>query len=166
MLRRIAGLTAALFLAAPALAGEMDAEFTGKTAPRGAAVAKLTPKAANTAQALHQDAKTDKAKASELDAESPAQARRGWGGGGHGWGHGGWGHGGWGPGRGWGGWGRGWGRGWGWGYASWYRPWGWGYGWGSPWYWGGPYFSLSLGYPYYAYYPYGYSIYGYPGYFF
>ena len=154
MLRRIAGLTAALFLAAPALAGEMDAEFTGRTAPKAAAVAKLTPKAANTAQALHQDAKIDKAKASELDAESPAQARRGWGGG---WGHHGFHHHGFHHHHGWG---------WGWGYASWYRPWGWGYGWGSPWYWGGPYFSLSLGYPYYAYYPNGYSIYGYPGYFF
>ncbi len=170
MLKHLFAIAAAICVAGPLAAGELDKEFSSKPSKNtpAATVAKTSP--------------TALAKTSELDAEAPTQASRGggghgggghggWGGGGHGgwghggwggghggWGHGGWGHGGWGH----GGWGRGgWGRGgWGWGNGG----WGWGGvgvgiglggGWGGG-YWGGdPYFggftSYYPGYVYSAY---------------
>jgi hypothetical protein len=105
MLRLMTGLAAALLLAGPIAAGELDNEFAGKKAS-----------ASNAASAVPARSTT----ASEMDKESPEQAHRGWGGG--------WGHRGWGRHGGWGGWygGYRWGGYRSWGYYGWGRPWYWG----------------------------------------
>jgi hypothetical protein len=141
MFRYATGLAAALFLAAPILAGELDKDFSAKAKQSGTAVVSATSSAMQMP-----------AKGSELDREDPAQAwARGWRWGGWGWRGAGWGGWGW-RGVGWRGWGwRGagwrWGGGWGWrgwGWRAW-PGWGWG-GWGGPgWGWGGPSFWVSPG---------------------
>jgi hypothetical protein len=158
MYRLIAGITVALLGAAPVWAGELDGDFGGAARKAPTAGEKILPASTSTAK-LPGKGQAVLAKGSELDDESPTQARRGgwgrgWGGYGRGWG--GWG-------RGWGGWGRGWG-GWGWG-RGWYgyRGWGWPYyasawrwGWGWPYYaslWR-PYRGYDYGSYYYPYYDY------------
>jgi hypothetical protein len=163
MMKHLFAVAAAICVAGPLAAGELDKEFSSKPS-------KNTP-AATAAKATT----TVKAKASELDAEAPTQAYRGggyrggWGGGYRGgWGggyRGGWG-GGYRGGYAWGGGYRGgyWGGGYRGGYWGGYgRGYGWGgygvgigiglggYGWGGG-YWGG--------YPYYG----GYASYYYPSY--
>ncbi|HEX5273141.1 MAG TPA: hypothetical protein VFW33_21745 [Gemmataceae bacterium] len=142
MRRYLVCLAVTLLTAAPLCAGELDREFATKATPAPAVqkdkVAPVKASPAVTASAAN-------AKGSELDAEAPADAGRGW--------HGGWGHG-------WrGGWGRGWGYGWrgGWGYG-WRGGWGWG-GWYRPWVGVGYYWPryYSLGFSYYP----GYVAYGY-----
>src|SRR5438128_4370423 len=142
MLRLFTGLAAVALMAGPALAGELDGEFAGKKNGSPVVTAKTPSPSTNAALAKEQSA-ADKAKASELDQESPTQAYRrgGWGGGWRG------------------GWGGGWRGGWGGGWGGYYRGWGGYYGWRRPWgYWGGPYVNLSFGYAYYGY-PYAYPYY-------
>jgi hypothetical protein len=154
VIRLIAGLVVALLGAVPVWAGELDGDFAGPKGQSLKAGEKIRPAPAEPTDR----GKSDLAKGSELDDESPAQAYRG--GGGRGWGGRGWGGGGrgWGGGygRGWGGWGRGWGgwgRGW---YGGWGRGWYGGWGWGWPYYAGlwRPYWGYGYGSyfdPYYAY---------------
>jgi len=131
-------LAAALGLAIPAFAGELDREFKGSDVKvRGTATAPATEVAST------------RVSGTELDDESPTQAwrRHGWGGG---WGHGY----------------RGWGGGWGVGYRSWYRPsygfYG-GLGYWPSYYHGSFYASYYPSYAY-SYYPsWGYATYAYPG---
>src|SRR5438132_3493383 len=83
MLRRIVGV-AALFLAAPVLAGEMDQEFAGKASPGPAltdktAFSSVAPAAEMLSSSLL--ARATVANRTELDAESHIQAARGGGGG-------------------------------------------------------------------------------------
>ncbi len=108
MFRYLAIMAASLFGAAPSFAGELDAEF-GTKSSRASAIA---PQAAlpvsetglNPASAV----------GSELDKESPTQARRrGWG---WGW-RGGW------NGWGWNGWGPGWHGAWVWAGSAWDPCW-------------------------------------------
>ena len=157
MVRYISCLAVALLAGTVVRAGELDADF----GPAASAAPALIRKASTPANpmgavllATTRDGKLDGVKASELDAETPAQAARsGFGRGGFGgFGRGGFGRGFGGFGRGFGGFGRGWGgwgRGWGWGWGGW-PGWGWGWGWPS--------------YAYYPYYLTDYSIgfYDYP----
>jgi hypothetical protein len=139
MLRLITGL-AALLMAGPALAGELDREYSGKKTGSPAVSGKSSSPSNNAALAQRQSG-TENARASELDEESPTQAYR----------RGGWG----------GGWRGGWGGGWRGGYWGGYRGWGGYYGWRRPWggYWGGPYVGIGIGYPSYYGYPSAYPYY-------
>jgi hypothetical protein len=136
-----------LLIGAPLCAGELDREFATK-APPAPSVQKDKVAVVQASPVL---GATDlMPKGSELDGEAPADAGRGWHGGG--W-RGGWG-GGW---R--GGWGFGWRGGWGVGWRGGWGGWGWGVGyrgWYSPWY---GYASYYPGYSYYAptYVSYGYA---------
>src|SRR4051812_1759947 len=73
MVRSIRGLAALLLLGLPASAGELDVEF----GPRKADTSAGTPTAS---RAMARNDESTVAKAGELDAESPAQAWRHWGG--------------------------------------------------------------------------------------
>ncbi len=151
MLRYLTGVTAALVLALPVSAGELDREFAGKP---GAVAGKASP-----SETGAQAAKVGEL-LGELDDESPTQAwrRHGYGG----WRHGGWGW----RGHGWGGYGW---RGYGWGYPRYsfslslgYGGYG-GYGgWYRPWYHGyyRPYY-YPISYAYYPAYSYYYPSWGY-----
>lgn len=145
--KALLALAGTLALTVPLQAGELDKEFAAKGNPVVAAVA------ASSSVALLSDAK-----ASELDAEAPAQAYRRWGFavGGNGWAVGY--RSGWGGGYGYAGYRGGWGRGY---YGGYRGGWG-GYGYGGYGY--GGYGYVGYGYPVYAYssyYPvYSYSSYG------
>jgi hypothetical protein len=134
-------------LATPVWAGELDREFKAGDVKAPATAPRSSPKTV-----------IELVSGSELDQESPTQAWRRGGWGGH---YGGWG----GHYGGWGGRYGGWGHGWGYGHVGYHRSYyggfygGWGYG-------------ASYAYPYsyyspvyaYSYYPsWGYAAYGYPG---
>jgi hypothetical protein len=142
-------LAAALGLAIPAFAGELDREFKGSDV-----------KVRATATAPPTDLASTRVSGTELDEESPTQAWRRGGWGGH---YGGWGHG-------WGGhyhgggyYHGGWGHGWGYGHVGYHRSYYGFYGasyWPSSYYYR-PYYSYYspvYAYSYYPTYGYGYSV--------
>lgn len=113
-------IAATLLLGSSARAGEMDAEFGGKSSPNTIGPRKAKVSATTHSSVMLKGAGEAKAvawKASELDQEVPSQAWGHWGG--H-HGFGGWGH----------GWGGGWGHGWGGfgGYGLGYSGFGFGFG--------------------------------------